>query len=311
MYEEINRQMEEAMQQIYRKKKISIMLEELRKRKQELEEKKDQCQLLLDKENADLDKLEGGLTHLFYTVIGKLGEQEEKERKEALAAKLKYDQAIDELTQLSGQIRQLEEESIQYRSCQRDYDSLYEKKKQLLMEAGTETASQILELQQQITMAENNLKEIREAISAGNRVSSSVKSALSSLESAEGWGTWDLLGGGLISDMAKHSHIDDAKLAADRIQSELSHFRAELADVRISNDIHFEMDGFGKFADFFFDGLIADWCMQSRIEESLGSVRNVENQVNEALRRLKDMERSEALRITEIGNRVNGLIQNS
>ena len=43
----------------------------------------------------------------------------------------------------------------------------------------------------------------------------SLDSVLSSLESAEGWGTWDLLGGGLISDLAKHSHIDDAKVEAE------------------------------------------------------------------------------------------------
>ena len=39
----------------------------------------------------------------------------------------------------------------------------------------------------------------------------SQDNALKNLNSAEGWGTWDLLGGGLISDLAKHSHIDDAK----------------------------------------------------------------------------------------------------
>ena len=127
-----------------------------------------------------------------------------------------------------------------------------------------------------------------------------LRTTLQSLNSAEGWGTWDLLGGGLISDLAKHSHIDDAKLAADRVQAELSNFRSELADVRIQNNIHFEMDGFAKFADFFFDGLIADWCMQSRIEETQSSVRGVENQVTEVLRRLNSMERKTTEQIKEL-----------
>jgi hypothetical protein len=310
MYEEINQQLEEAQQQIFRQKKLMTMLEELKKQRLALADKVKELQGILEKENEDVDKLEGkSLAHMFYSVLGKIGEQVEKERKEALAAKLKYDQAVQELEQVNNRIMQQEEELIGYRNCKGLYDSLYEKKKQLIMNAGSATAQQVMELQQQMKESANNLKEIKEAISAGNRVSNYIDRAISSLESAEGWGTWDLIGGGLISDIAKHSHIDDAKLAADGVQQELSNFRTELADVRIQNDIHFEMDGFAKFADFFFDGLIADWCMQSRIEDSLGSVRNVKNQVNEVLRRLEMMEGTEADSVKGLENRINNMIQ--
>jgi hypothetical protein len=85
-------------------------------------------------------------------------------------------------------------------------------------------------------------------------------------------------------------------------------FRTELADIKINNDIHFETDGFGKFADFFFDGLIADWCMQSRIEESLQSVSHVKNQVQQVLIRLNSMESSETARMEQIEKDMNELI---
>ena len=309
MYEEINQQLEELQEQLFRQQKLRSMIEELKKQRIVLDDKVKEYKSILDKENEDVNKLEGkSLAHLFYLVLGKMGEQVEKERREALAAKLKYDQAVSELEQLNSRIRQLEKELSDYRNCKRLYDSLYERKKQLIMDSGSATAQQVMELQHQKRVSENNRKEIKEAISAGNRVDRQIDKALNSLNSAKSWGTWDLLGGGLISDLAKHSHIDDAKLAADEVQQELSNFRTELADVRIRNDIRFEMDGFGKFADFFFDGLIADWCMQSRITESQGSFENVRRQVSSVLAKLSSMKNAEKSHIEGLQRKINEMI---
>ena len=90
---------------------------------------------------------------------------------------------------------------------------------------------------------------------------------------AQGWGTWDMLGGGLISDLAKHSNLDEAQAGAEYLQTLLSRFRTELADVRISAQTgQVNVEGFLRFADYFFDGLIADWTVLSRIHKSRESV---------------------------------------
>ncbi|MDD3174719.1 MAG: hypothetical protein PHF63_13870 [Herbinix sp.] len=104
----------------------------------------------------------------------------------------------------------------------------------------------------------------------------------------------------MISDLAKHSHIDDAKSEVEETQSALSRFRTELADVKITSSISIETDGFAKFADFFFDGLIADWCMQSRIQESQESVNKTKNQVQQVLSKLESMERAEATQVEQL-----------
>ena len=38
-----------------------------------------------------------------------------------------------------------------------------------------------------------------------------LEQALDELGSARGWGLWDILGGGLISTLVKHGHMDDAE----------------------------------------------------------------------------------------------------
>lgn len=161
---------------------------------------------------------------------------------------------------------------------------------------------------EQISADNNIIKEIREAISAGSNVTNHLNKTLDSLNSAEGWGTWDLLGGGLISDMIKHGHIDDAKSGAERTQKELLRFKTELADIKISSNINIETDGFAKFADFFFDGLIADWCMQSRINDSQDSVISVKNQVQMVMNKLSSMENELKYHIQKLENKMNELI---
>lgn len=298
MFEEMNKQLEESMEKVFRHRKLLSMLQELTNQQKSLKMKLRGYKEILEKENADVDRLkQKNLTHLFYSILGKLGEQEEKERKEALAAALKYDQVSTELIQIEQQMRQLKDEMLQYGNCQTEYDSLYEKKKELLLEANTQASQKILDLSAERMALSNNQKELEEAIAAGNEVMVYINNAIASLGSAKGWGTFDLIGGGLISDIAKHSHIDDAKREADMIQAKLSSFRTELADVRINNNIIFQTDGFGKFADFFFDGLIADWCMQSRIKETMDSVQKVRGQVQEVMNRLNHIKNAEIEKI--------------
>jgi hypothetical protein len=309
MFTEINKEMEKAQQGMFRMNKISSVLEELTKQQKSLEKKVTELKEILEKENIDVEKLENkSLAHLFYSVLGNLEERVEKEQQEVLAAKLKYDQTITDLEQVNYQITQLYTEQAQYRDCQYTYSNLYAKKKELLMATNSETANRLLDLTEQLNISKNNRREIEEAIQAGKRVETHLENAGKSLNSAEGWGTWDILGGGLLADMAKHSHIDDAKSEAERVQMSLMQFRTELADIKINNDIHFETDGFGKFADFFFDGLIADWCMQSRIEESLQSVSHVKLQVQQVLVRLNSMESTETARMQQIEKDMKELI---
>lgn len=59
----------------------------------------------------------------------------------------------------------------------------------------------------------NDMKEINEAIVAGERALNSLYHAQDKLNSAKGWGLLDLLGGGFITGMIKHSRIDDASVS--------------------------------------------------------------------------------------------------
>ena len=291
MYTEINIKLEEAQKGIYRLKKIESMINELQIEQKNLKNKVSKLKDILEKENEDVDKLsKKSFASIFYSTIGKLDDKLEKEQQEALTARLKYNQALMDLENIEYEIDKLSMERNEYKECSSRYDSLYAEKKDLLMKTDATTANKILDITQRISDSQNRTKELKEAIQAGNSAVDSLNNALDSLSSAEEWGTWDILGGGLIADLAKHSRIDDTKHEVERAQSLLRKFNTELADVKINSDIYIETDGFAKFADIFFDGFISDWYMQSKIKDSSENVFSVKNQVESVINKLNQLE---------------------
>ena len=312
MYQEMNEKIRQAQQGVARLHKIDSMLKELELEQEMLEGKTSSLKAVMEKETYDVEKLENkSIASVFYSILGSLDEHVEKERKEALAAKLKYDQVARDLDYVKNQISELNTERPSYINCQEEYDRLYTQKKQELIMADDQIAQKILELTHSLNQASINYKEITEAVLVGNNVLYSLNIALEHLSSAEGWGAFDLFGGGLISDLAKHSYIDDAKAETERTQSLLYQFKTELADISISSDIFIEMEGFAKFADFFFDGLIADWFMQTRINNSQDSVYRVKNEVLDVLEKLDDMETRENVEIERLEAEIAALVVRS
>lgn len=288
MLDELNKRMEEARQGIARFHKIEGMLRQLHDQRSVLEKRERELKTRLEKENEDVEKLmKMSLSSMLASILGKKAERLNKEEREALEAKVCYDACKSELVDVEEQIRDLTLERGRYSRAQAEYDRLFAEKAMLLRQKNSGVASSILELDEKIGNQEAMFKELNEAIDAGERCLESLNSMAKSLQSAASWGTWDMLGGGLISDMAKHSHIDDANATARQTQNLLRRFRTELADVHIGADIDVKISDFAKFADFFFDGLFADWFVQDKIRDSQRRVESASQQVQEILYTLK------------------------
>lgn len=130
-------------------------------------------------------------------------------------------------------------------------------------------------------------RELREAIAAGEEVLYHLGAVSKSLDSASNWGIWDMLGGGLFVTWAKHSRLNDAKEQVRKAEAACRVFARELKDVQMQLDANLELDGFLKFADFFFDGFFADIMVQSRIGSMRDDVRRQRTYIERTLQTLR------------------------
>ena len=131
--------------------------------------------------------------------------------------------------------------------------------------------------------------EILEAIRAGERALNSLQKAKDKLNSAKKWGVIDLLGGGFITDVMKHSKMNDASRYIEEAKKDLQIFQRELKDVHGNWNITFKTGGILSFADFFFDGFLADFMMQSKIRESRQQIEDAIYKTETLLNELKKM----------------------
>ena len=109
-------------------------------------------------------------------------------------------------------------------------------------------------------------REIEEAVAAADDALYHLQSARKYLGSAGNWGIVDILGGGMISGLLKHSKMNDAEREIQAAKYSLQKFSKELRDVSGYSSIH--IDEFLTFADFVFDGFLMDVVVQSKISEA-------------------------------------------
>jgi phage shock protein A len=284
MLEELNVQIIDVKEKLRTRRNLQAALASARQR---LAQERARCSELegeLERENADVAKLEGlSLTGLFATILGSKEEQLEKERQEVLAAKLRYDTCTDAISALEREVADLQHQIARLGDLDARYQDILDRKEELMAKAGAGHAGQLLQLSESLADARSDVRELDEAISAGNQVLDGLDHAIASLKSAGGWGMWDLLGGGIVATAVKHSRIDDARASIHRVQELLWRFRRELGDVEADSDVSVDLSSFEAFADYFFDGLIVDWIVQSRIEHSLEKAVRMQDTVQQVM----------------------------
>ena len=271
-----------------RRKQLDAQIEELHRQRGERQAKVDETAQSFRKEQDDVDKLEKGGVHAFLlTLIGHKEERLDKERREALAAKLQYDQARSDLEYLENKLNGLIRERDGLRDAPEQLEALWTEKAELVKAMGGQTGARLVELDRQLSDVTHQQKELEEALSAGENAKRLLGQVQDDLDSARSWGTWDMLGGGLIATMAKYDRLDSAQSSIRAAQRALSDFRTELADVSQLQVPSIQIGEFATFADYFFDGIFSDWYVQSSIKKAQEGVSEVHMKLTAALRDLE------------------------
>ena len=319
MYDEINRELAAAKANASRRDKLRKRIGHAEADFSSEKARHDELASVLMKEEADVTKLEGlSLKALFASLLGDKEERLRKERQEFVAAKLKFDESDELLTTIRMELEDLRQDLRNLGDPDAELRAVLDKKEALIRKSGGTQAARLLEMTEQAAALEATARELEEAVLAGEEALAWLKKVIESIQSAENWGTWDMLGGGWLATMAKHDRLDDAKAAVAKAQRNLDRFRGELDDVGTDTDIKIEIGEFAKFADYFFDGLISDWVVQSKIKKALEQAVSVRRHVESLIGGLRgrlataksEMERLESRRrscIEEIGGGAKGL----
>ena len=302
----------ELARQVARKRKLQAMILDLTHQAEHLSRRVEELDWIRQKAQADADALgRVSLSRLFYQFTGKLEEKLDQETAEAVRAAMQFESANAQLQALQRDLDSCRRELAGLQTCEADYQRALAQRAQTLKARGGADAGAVCLLEEEIARLESQANEIWEAVQAGNNALDSVSCIQNSLSSAEGWGTWDLVGGGLFSDLAKHSHLDEAQDQLTQLQVDLRRFRTELVDVNVSADFQIRIDGFLRFADYFFDGLFADWAVLDRIHDAQQQVDDVGAQIQQVLEELARLQAAQERQLSRRRQQLEELLLSS
>jgi hypothetical protein len=248
-------------------KKVSS-LERLKEERNEAKVQMAQAMDIFKKESKDVEKMENSSLKSYIAMIaGRYGETLQKERQEMVEAKLKYDRAKEAFNKLDEKVKHHEGLKEELESVTRTYNEKLNDLKEKMIKEDPRFKKLYENKRADYDKKSKELIELVEAIDAGSIVLKELNEAKKAFDSAANWGVFDMVGGGLLATMAKHNKINEGKRILNSVSNSLKDFNRELKDVDQSKfiDMNIDLSDFLTFADYFFDGIFADFTVQSRI----------------------------------------------
>lgn len=288
LFEDLNARMAELKEKGRNQEKWQRRLKDFRQELSGLEAERNRWQKKLAAEEEDVRKLSAmTLSNLLATLLGNKAEKLEREQREVLEAKVKYDAADAAVRDMERQITEIERRLLELGSWRNEYERVFQAKERQVLEENEE----LRELAEREAVLTVQLKEVDEAVRAGQSALCDLSSAEEDLRSAKNWGTYDMLGGGMMSTHIKHGRIDEAMSHLHAARQSLQRFERELRDLGADGPANLEIGGFLKFSDYFFDGFISDWLVQGKINDSLDQVQAKSSAVSDVQRELETAKR--------------------
>ncbi|MCT4563682.1 MAG: hypothetical protein N4A68_05115 [Maledivibacter sp.] len=187
---ELNDKLYECIENISEANRYEKLINSTRQDCSRLEKQWQELKKILEKEERDVEKLgKMNFTNFLHTILNDKAEKLDKEKHEALTAKLKCDSVFSQLQECKITLNKLMEKYNLLGHAKEDYEVLLKKKRNFILAYMPNKWNDIEELIEKDKMISSQLKEINEAINAGNHTLTYINHAMDALQSAENWGT--------------------------------------------------------------------------------------------------------------------------
>ena len=294
MNENIDNKIQEAKTSIELKKNLMIKIENLNSElKQQLNEFEELKKVLV-KEEKDVRKLEGiSFASLLSKLLKNREEKLEKEQKEYIEVKIKYDEFKFKISEIQNKIKNKQKRLNELENIETDYNELLDEKiKNIKLSNEESNKVKLLEYENMEDSYIKERTEINEALTVGQELLDEIELALNSFESAKNWGTLDILGGDFLSSIAKHSKIEDATEILHKVSYLIESFNKELKDVYVNTEVlDVNISSFTKTFDIFFDNIFSDISVQNEINGGIERVVNLKAKINNVMNNLEERKR--------------------
>ncbi|MER1984947.1 MAG: hypothetical protein ABS948_03550 [Solibacillus sp.] len=159
-----------------------------------------------------------------------------------------------------------------------ELEAVEQKKRDWLLQYESPLAVKLNDLTEEYTALKRLSKELAEAYLAAEQTIEPLEQAIASLKTAQSYSTWDtFFGGGFIVTAMKHDKIEVSQGNLHKVQIALQRLQNELVDIETWSKMSYkiELEGFVKFADYFFDDIFSAWSIHAKLATSVEQLKRV------------------------------------
>lgn len=275
--------------QIVYKKRLEAVMRELTSQEAALKAKTEELEAIMIHEQKDVERLERhSLAAFFYCLTGQMDAIMDKERREAYAARVKYDTAVRELEAVREDILETREDLRDLQDCEVRYEKALEETRKQMETTTDASGSLLLEKEALLSYLSQQEQELEEAIAAGTSALRTMVDLKQNLHSAKDWSEPESKTPAFWADHARQEKLEVAQENVEILQVQMQRFNKELSDVKIRPALQVSIDRMLQFADRLFDDLLMDMTVPERIVHSCALADQTREHILGVLRQLQN-----------------------
>ncbi len=240
-----------------------------------------------ERELADVERLQGlGLRSLAASLRGSRREEVEREAGEESQARALAVAALARLQETEDRAEQVDRRLARLGDTAERREATAQAYAEELRTSTHPVAPHVDAVLTDLAAARGHLGHLDSVRAAGARACALLDSARSRLSRADAWSAYDTFaGGGLLSSVVKHDHVDGAGDLIAQAQHAVVELAGALRDVGEVTTLRADL-GLGpgtRTMDIWFDNIVTDWTVRSRIKDQLAGVERAAAAVREAM----------------------------
>jgi len=288
----VEQKLRKLYEDIIAKDKIEIHLKNIDRLIINKEETLKSTRVELEREEADIIKLESkSLYSIFKTILGDKKQELEKERQEYLQVYLKKQSIKAALKELKKEKELLLQSYSGKFGVARQFDELVKKQKAIIQKRNPEMGQIIIHFEERIANHRSKIKELHQAVREGRKAIKILQDIHLLLQDVEIWGK--SLKRNVIGK--RNRTKDKIQHGIHRVNRHLQRFEKELLDLvdHYEHDYTPQIHEIEHFVNHIIDSLITDWVVKKNIVHSINTVTNLQDKITRIIGMLEnDIERT-------------------
>ena len=245
---------------------------------------------IYDKQQEDVIDLEKlSFSNIYYTVLGQKKKMLEKEKREVLEAKLRYDACFEEREVLREEIGSYSDELRALSGCEERYEELLVEKRALIAKSDPILAKEITELFEKAEQLERDEKELSEAMEACETVLRISEEVCHCFSEAKYYAKLDIVSGDRDDTYRKYRWLDRAESLVVSLGIHMGRLRCELCDVKVEWDTKVDISSLTAFTDVWFDNVFTDIAVKKKVYKAADDAERVLRDIKSVKQRLESM----------------------